>query len=289
MLARGTDALCDAHREGWALAAFTVYNLEQVVGVCRAAEATGVPTLLQAGSSSFAYAGERPLAALALATAEAARAPVGVHLDHATDETEIHRCLQAGYTSVMFDGSALPFEENVRRTRAVAALAHEHGAWVEAELAGFAGDEDRTVEPAAARSLTDPAQAERLVSETGVDALAVAIGNVHGIPSAPVVLDFERLAEIRARVDVPLVLHGASGLPDGDVRRAIAGGVAKINVNTELRRAFRGALGAVAAAPPAGDGLADYLAPAIDAVREAAEAKLRAFGAPAREAVGGAP
>ncbi|HEX7292136.1 MAG TPA: class II fructose-bisphosphate aldolase [Conexibacter sp.] len=289
MLDRGIGMLREAQRDGWALAAFSVYNLEQALGVCRAAERTGVPLLLQAGSSAFAYAGERPLAALALAVADASSARVGVHLDHATSEDEIRRCLEAGYTSVMFDGSALPFEENVRSTRAVAALAHEHGAWVEAELAGFAGDEDRTDEAAAAGgALTDPAQAERLVAETGVDALAVAIGNVHGIPSAPVVLDFERLAAIRARVDVPLVLHGASGLPDDDVRRAIAGGVAKINVNTELRRSFRGALGAIAAAPPPGDGLADYLTPAMVAVRDVAEAKLRAFGACAREAVGDA-
>lgn len=287
MLAHGVTALREAHRDGWALAAFSVYNLEQTLAVCSAAEETGVPVLVQAGSSAFAYAGLEPLAALALAAARTSSGQVGVHLDHATSEDEIDRCLELGYTSVMFDGSALPLAENVRRTRAVVERAHAAGAWVEAELAGFAGEEDETME-VAATALTDPEQAERFVAETGVDALAVAIGNVHGIPAAPVVLDFERLAQIRARVDVPLVLHGASGLPDDDVRRAIAGGVAKINVNTELRRAFRAALGEVAAAPPSGDGLPGYLAPAIAAVRDVAVAKLRAFGARGAEEAGDA-
>jgi tagatose 1,6-diphosphate aldolase GatY/KbaY len=287
MLAHGTAALHAAHRDGRALAAFSVYDLEQALAVCAAAEQTGAPVLLQAGSSAFAYAGLEPLAALALASARASSAEVGVHLDHATSEEEVARCLELGYTSVMFDGSALAFEENVRRTRAVVERAHACDAWVEAELAGFAGEEDETIE-AAAGALTDPAQAERFVAETGVDALAVAIGNVHGIPSRPVVLDFERLAQIRDRVDVPLVLHGASGLPDEDIRRAIVGGVAKINVNTELRRAFRTALGRVAASPPPGDGLPAYLQPAIDAMREVAVTKLRAFDARESEVVGDA-
>ncbi|MEN3284304.1 MAG: tagatose 1,6-diphosphate aldolase GatY/KbaY [Solirubrobacteraceae bacterium] len=278
MLIRGVHPLHDARREGRAVAAFSVYNLEQTLGVCRAAEEADVPVLLQAGSSAFRYAGTETLAALALAAAEASPAAIGVHLDHAVDDEEIDRCLQAGYTSVMFDGSGLPLAENIRRTRAVARRAHEHGAWVEAELGGSFGDEDRTVNAARAE-MTDPQQAQRFVSETGIDALAVAIGNVHGIPATPVALDFERLARIRARLDVPLVLHGASGLSDEDVQRAVAAGVAKINVNTELRRAFRAALAEVALAPPPGDALIDYLEPAIDAVRSAAGAKLRAFGA----------
>jgi fructose-bisphosphate aldolase class II/tagatose 1,6-diphosphate aldolase GatY/KbaY len=276
----GGDVLRAAHREGWALAAFSVYNLEQAHAVCEAAATEGAPILLQAGSSAFRYAGRGPLAALALAVAEASAAEVGVHLDHATELEEIRWCLARGYGSVMYDGSALPLEENVARTREVVALAHDAGAWVEAELAGFAGDEDSSSDDATAAAMTDPAVAERFVAATGVDALAVAIGNVHGIPRRPVELDLARLAEIRARVDVPLVLHGASGLPDADVQRAIALGVAKINVNTELRRAFRDALSA-REAPPAGDDIGSLLDPARAAVRAAAQAKVRAFGAAA--------
>jgi len=272
----GVEALRAAQREGWALAAFSVYNLEQAHAVCEAAAAEDAPILLQAGSSSFRYAGREPLAALALAVAETAEAAVGVHLDHATELDEIRWCLAQGYGSVMYDGSALPLEQNVERTREVVELAHASGAWVEAELAGFAGDEDASADDVTATELTDPSVAERFVAATGVDALAVAIGNVHGIPSRPVVLDFERLAAIRARVDVPLVLHGASGLPDADVQRTIGLGVAKINVNTELRRAFRDAL-LGRAEPPAGDDLGSLLDPARAAVREAARAKIRAF------------
>lgn len=280
----GVEALRAAWREGRALAAFSVYNLEQAQAVCEAAAAEDVPIVLQAGSSAFRYAGRAPLAALALAVAEASTADVAVHLDHATELDEIRWCLTRGYASVMYDGSALPLEQNVARTREAVALAHAAGAWVEAELAGFAGDEDASDEAASAAALTDPDVAARFVAQTGVDALAVAIGNVHGIPTRPVALDFERLAAIRARVDVPLVLHGASGLPDADVQRAIGLGVAKVNVNAELRRAFRDALRECAGEPAAGDDLATLLGPARDAVRTVARAKIRAFGVDAQAA-----
>ncbi len=276
----GVDAalLRRLRAEGRAVVGFSIYDLEQGIGVVRAAEAEQLPVLLQAGSSAFRYAGREPLAQLALALAREAAVPVGVHLDHATDPAEVDACLRLGYTSVMFDGSALPFGENVRLTRAVVASAHRAGAWVEAELAGIAGDEDESSE-ASAGALTDPAVAARFVAETGVDALAVAVGNVHGIPAAPVALDLERLERIAQAVGVPLVLHGASGLPDAEVQAAIALGVAKLNVNTELRRALRGALLALAADPPAGDGIAALLGGAIEATRQAARDKLLAFTA----------
>jgi ketose-bisphosphate aldolase len=178
----------------------------------------------------------------------------------------------------MFDGSALPFAENVRLTRQVVAEAHDAGTWVEAELVGYAGDEDRSVAASAPASMTDPDVAARFVERTGVDALAVAIGNVHGMAATPARLDFELLARIRAAVDVPLVLHGASGLPDDEVRAAIALGVAKINVNTELRRAY---LGAARAALSAGDDdLAGLLAAATAAVRDVAREKIAVYRGP---------
>ena len=286
-LAVGAGELAAARAEGRAVVGFSIYNLEQGIGVGRAAAAARTPVLLQAGSSAFRYAGREPLAQLALALAQASAAPIGVHLDHATELAEIEACLRAGYSSVMFDGSALPLEENVRRTRAVARAAHAAGAWVEAELAGIAGDEDES-SGAQAGALTDPEVAARFVAETGVDALAVAVGNVHGIPREPVVLDLERLAAIARLVEAPLVLHGASGLPDDDVRDAIALGVAKLNVNTELRRAFRGALLATAAQPPEGDSLPALLAGVVDATEAAAREKLRAFGLAPATAGGGA-
>lgn len=279
MLRLGAQELRAARAGGRAIVGFSIYNLEQGLGVVQAAEGERVPVLLQAGSSAFRYAGQEPLAGLALGLADSANIDVGVHLDHATELAEIKACLHAGYTSVMFDGSALPLEENVRRTVEVVQIARNTGAWVEAELAGIAGEEDRST-AATAGALTDPALAREFVAATDVDALAVAIGNVHGTPLEPVVLDLDRLARIADVVDIPLVLHGASGLPEADVRAAISLGVAKLNVNTELRTAFRAGLLATAAAPPAGDALAPVLAGAIEATRAAAQAKLRAFTRP---------
>lgn len=282
MVARGIDLLRTAQTEGCAVGAFNVYNLEQVTAVCRAGEREGAPVIVQAGSSAFRYAGAKQLAALALAAADASSSPVGVHLDHALDEDEIRACLSWGYSSVMVDGSGLAFEDNVALTRRVVLAAHAMDVWVEGELAGISGDEDRSVD-AAPGALTDPGAAAEFVERTGVDALAVAVGNVHGIGERPVDLDFQRLEAIRRQVEVPLVLHGASGLPGSQLERAIACGVCKLNVNTELRRAYRSAAVATAEDPPPGDDLTTFLAPVVAAVEEVARAKIRAF-APRRGA-----
>lgn len=231
---------------------------------------------MQVGSSAFRYAGMEPLTALGLAAARASSANVGVHLDHSTSPDEIAACLDLGYTSVMFDGSHLPVEENTRATAAIVERAHACGAWVEAELVGIAGDEDASRADAAARGFTDPAVAARFAEQTGVDALAVAIGNVHGLPATPVKLDLQRLAEIREQVSVPLVLHGASGLAADDVLGAIALGVAKINVNTELRQAVAASL---AAASPDRDDLESLLGPTREAVQAVVSEKIRLYGA----------
>ncbi len=283
MLERGTSALQDAWANGWALAAFSVYDLVQARATCDAAEAEGTPVVLQAGSSAFRGPGRAPLAALARATAESSPARVGLHLDHSTELEEIRACLQAGYSSAMFDGSALGFDDNVRLTRQVVAEAHEQGAWVEAELVGFGGDEDRSVTGSAPVSMTDPDDAARFAALTRVDALAVAIGNVHGMTAEPVHLDLDRLEAIRARVDVPLVLHGASGLADDEVRAAIALGVAKINVNAELRRAYLTAARQALAARD-DDDLAGLLATVTAAVGRAARGKIAVYGGPGRPA-----
>ena len=153
--------------------------------------------------------------------------------------------MQAGYSSVMVDGSHLPFEENIELTRAAVALAHPSGAWVEAELGAIPGDEDVSTDAAPAQAMTDPVEAAEFIARTGVDALAVAVGNVHGLTSTPVSLDLDRLAAIRDAVPVPLVLHGASGLPDQQLSGAIQRGVAKININTELRQAYLAAVASV--------------------------------------------
>jgi ketose-bisphosphate aldolase len=242
-LAAGTQMLAEARAQGRAVPGFTAYTLEGIRAIREAAERLGLPVIVQAGSSSFRGVGRESLAAAALAAARQAAVPVGVHLDHSTDREEISACIALGYTSVMIDGSHLPFEENVALTRAVVDEAHAAGVWVEAELGGLAGDEDASSDAVAA-ALTDPEEAAAFAQRTGVDALAVAIGTVHGFSATPVVVDLDRLRAIAGRVTVPLVLHGASGLPDDVLTAAVAAGVAKVNVNAELRRAYVDALAA---------------------------------------------
>lgn len=246
MLARGTSILTEARAEGSAIAGITAYTLESIRAICAAAEQTGRAVVIQAGSSSFRGVGREPLAAAALAAAAAASVPIGVHLDHATDPQEISACIALGYTSVMFDGSHLPFEENVALTRSVVKEAAAAGIWVEAELGGLTGDED-TSSNADAGELTDPDQAAEFAERTGVDALAVAVGTVHGFTSQPVHVDVPRLRRISALTSIPLVLHGASGLPDAVITAALAAGVAKVNINAELRRAHLSTLRGVLA------------------------------------------
>ena len=239
MLLHGSDALKEAAATGHALPGFVAYNLETVQGITSAAEASGRPVLIQAGSSPFKHAGRDALMRLALDAAERSTARLGVHLDHCRDLDEITACLEAGYSSVMVDGSHLPFTENIALTKEAVRRARDHGAWVEAELGALPGDEDVSTDAVAqAAAMTDPQQAGEFVSATGVDALAVAVGNVHGFTKRPVRLDLARLAAIHAVVPVPLVLHGASGLPVEELHGALARGVAKVNVNAELRRAY---------------------------------------------------
>jgi ketose-bisphosphate aldolase len=237
MLARGPALLLDARATGRAVPAFTVYTLESIRAVCDAAERTGLPVILQAGSSSYRETSRSMLAAAALAAARDASVPIGVHLDHSTDLEEIRDCLALGYTSVMVDGSHLPFAENVALTRAVVAQAHDAGVWVEAELGALAGDEDAST-GVASGELTDPAQAVEFVDRTGVDVLAAAVGTVHGFTTSPVHVDLAR-PEMNARLTgVPQALHGASGLSNADLTAAVKAGIGKVNINAELRRAW---------------------------------------------------
>jgi ketose-bisphosphate aldolase len=241
MLARGPQIVLEARAQGRAVPAFTTYTLESTRAIIDAAERTGLPVILAAGSSSFRGSSRAMLAAAAVAAASDASVPVGVHLDHSTDLDEIRACLELGYTSVMFDGSQLPFDENVALTRTVVAEAHAAGVWVEAELGGVAGDEDVST-GAVAGERTDPDQAAAFVERTGVDALAAAVGTVHGFTTAPVQVDVDRIRAISTLTGIPFVLHGASGLSGPQLAAAVAAGVAKVNVNAELRRAYFAAL-----------------------------------------------
>lgn len=237
MRASLADLLADASARGAAVGSFTAYNLETAAGVLRAAEERGRGVVLLLSPGSFRTRDGRLLAAALVALADRAAVSACVQLDHVADLAAMEDALALGVGALMADGSALSDEENAELVQAAVRLARRAGAHVEAELGRVEGDED-VAAAAAAGVLTDPEGAAEFVARTGSACLAVSIGNVHGHYAQPLRLDWERLAAIRGRVDVPLSLHGTSGLPDADVRRAIGLGVAKLNVNTELRDAY---------------------------------------------------
>jgi tagatose 1,6-diphosphate aldolase GatY/KbaY len=274
-----TIALMEAAREnGYALGAFNVYNLEGVRAVGAAAEMEHSPAIVQIHPSALRHGGI-PLVALCLAAAREASVPMAVHLDHSTSPDDIRAVLAAGVTSIMADGSGLTYADNVAFTHEMVTLTHKHKGTVEAELGRLAGTEDDlTVEEYEAR-LTNPDQAVDFLAQTGTDTLAVCIGNIHGRYRGEPRLDFDRLDAIRKAVSVPLVLHGASGLPEGMVRRAIELGVCKFNVNTELREAYLGALREHLAESP---DLLALMHTATDAMKGVVRAKLQLFGSAGR-------
>jgi len=239
----------DAQRRGYAVGAFNCENMEMVKAIIAAAEELRAPVMLQTTPSTVRYGTLQTYAAIVKAEAEKASVPVCLHLDHGSSFDLAIQAMQAGYSSVMIDGSKLPFEENIAVTKKVADAARAAGIPVEAELGKVGGKEDDL--EAEADTNTDPGQAQEFVERTGITSLAVAIGTAHGFYVGTPVLDKERLSQIRKVVDIPLVLHGASGLSDEDVRDCVSRGICKVNFATELRKAFTDACREKAAEDPA--------------------------------------
>jgi len=217
-----------------AVGAFNVENMEMAQAVIAAAEAENSPVILQTSSGTAKYAPLPVFVAMVSAMANAASVPVALHLDHA-DEALVLEALSAGYSSVMYDGSKKPFEENMLRTKEIVRAANALNIPVEAELGGIGGKED---DIEGQIDYTDPVQAAEFVKKTGVSSLAIAIGTMHGVYKTTPKLDIKRLEEINALVDIPLVLHGASGLNSEDLRNCIRAGICKINFGTDLRIAY---------------------------------------------------
>lgn len=238
--------LLRAQRDGYAVGAFNVENMEMAQAVVSAAEGMRAPVILQTTSGTLRYASPEVFAGMIGALADAAKVPVALHLDHGESRVLAERCILAGYASVMIDGSALPFEENVALTRGVAQMAAGRVP-VEAELGTVGGKEDGRE---AAAQYTDPDSAAAFVACTGVSSLAVAIGTAHGVYKGEPKLDIDLLARLRAAVPVPLVLHGTSGVPEEAVRACIRRGVCKVNYATDLRIAYSDAVRRYLAAEP---------------------------------------
>jgi fructose-bisphosphate aldolase, class II len=243
--------------------AFNVIGIEHAEAIVTGAEAADAGVILQVSENCVAYHGAfAPIGAAMLAVARAATVPVAVHLDHATSESLIAEAVGLGFGSVMYDASALPYAANVQATASIAAWCHERQVWLEAEL-GEVGGKDG-VHAAGAR--TDPEEAADFVTATGVDALAVAVGSSHAMLARTAVIDLELVGKIRAAVPVPLVLHGSSGVPDDALSAAVAAGLTKINIATQLNKVFTAAVRGCLDADPASVDPRRYLTKGREAV-----------------------
>jgi len=287
-------------KEGFAIGAFNVNNMEIIQAIVDAAAENNSPVILQASSSAIKYARINYLMKMIEAAVEEhPNVPIAIHLDHGPDFETCKKCIDAGFTSVMFDGSKYDFEENIRLTKEVVDYAHAHGVVVEAELGKLAGIEDEVNVAADEARYTDPAQAEEFVRRTGVDSLAIAIGTSHGAYKfkGEAKLRFDILKEIKERIpNTPIVLHGAStvipelvdtcnkyggnipgakGVPDEILHEASVSGVSKINVDTDLRLALTAGIRKVFAEDPSAFDPRKYLQPARDLVKETVSHKIK--------------
>jgi fructose-bisphosphate aldolase class II len=300
MLVTNKDLMVPARRSGYGIGAYNVNNLEAVLSVVEAAAEEKSPAIIAITPSAIKYAGLPYISRIVRTAAELAPVPLSLHLDHGEDFETASKCVDAGFTSVMIDGSHLNLEDNIALTKRVVNVAHPKGISVEAELGRLAGVEESTVEEKDA-ILTDPAVAKDFVERTGVDTLAVAIGTSHGAYKfkAEPKLDFERLKLISKNVSLPLVLHGASsvpawiiekaakygaslggakGIPEEHIQKAISLGIAKINIDTDLRLAWTATVREVLANSPKEFDPRKILGPAKEAMKQVVKSKMKLFG-----------
>ncbi len=245
-LVTSKEILIDAQKNRYAIGAFNANNMEIVQAIIETAEEERAPVIVQASQGAIAYAGLDMIVAMVKVLAENTFIPVVLHLDHGTDYYQNIKCLRAGFTSLMFDGSQLPFAENVALTKKVVEMAHAVNIPVEAEI-GQIGKMDSSDEPGVAREkikqfMADPEEAGKFVELTAIDSLAAAVGTIHGCQEAIARLDIPRIEKIRDLTGVPLVLHGASGANDEEVKKGIAAGICKVNIDTRIRMAFTRAI-----------------------------------------------
>ena len=300
MLVTNKDLMVPARKNCYAVGAFNVQNLESLSAIVEVATEENSPVIIAISPSTIKYAGLAYISGLVKTAAQLAQVPLTMHLDHGEDFDTAAKCVDAGFTSVMIDGSFLKFDENVALTKRVVSIVHPKGVSVEAELGKLAGVEERSVEEKEA-ILTDPKAAVEFVEKTGVDTLAVAIGTSHEAYKfkGEAKLDLERLKIISEKISIPLVLHGASsvpqwlvekatkygaalsgakGIPEDEYKKAISMGIAKINIDTDLRLAFTATVREVLTTSPKEFDPRKILGPAKEAMKEVAKSKMRLFG-----------
>ncbi|MCZ4508267.1 class II fructose-bisphosphate aldolase family protein [Streptomyces sp. ActVer] len=280
-LAAAGELVARAAASRTAVAAFNVITLEHVEAVVAGAEVADAPVILQVSENAVKFRGGRllPLAHAASAAAEHASVPAALHLDHVQSDELLRQAAGAGFSSVMYDAARLPYAENLAATRAATDWAHAQGLWIEAELGevgGKAGQPPLDAHAAGAR--TDPAEARASVADPGVDALAVAVGSTHAMTTRTAALDHDLLKRLAAALDVPLVLHGSSGVPDAELRAAVAGGITKVNVGTALNIAMTGAIRDYLTAHPEAVDSRKYLTVGRAAMAETVTRIIRVLG-----------
>ena len=266
----------------FAYPAFNTMNLETTLGIIAAAEELNTPIILETSEGAIKYAGLETLYEIIATLAVKAKVPIALHMDHGKDAEQLKRGIELGWSSVMIDHSGLSFEENVRDTKAMVEFAHAEGAWVQGEIGRMRGSEDWVSVSEAEALLTEPSEAKKFYDATGVDTLASSVGTIHGVikmsGKVQAHVDVDRIRQIHEAVpNIPLVLHGASGVPDDVIAQAITAGIAIINIDTELRIGFTKELRVFLASHPDEIDPRKFLNPAIDGVKQAAMKRLKAF------------
>lgn len=247
-LENSVNLLLAAKRGGYCVGAFNAVDYLTIEAIIRAAETHHSPVIIQTSQPIVRHFSPARFVRMVRTLADTSPAPVGLHLDHGTDETLIRECIRAGYTSVMIDASAYPFDENAARTRQVVAWAHAAGLSVEGEIGVLGGMEDDVIVDEDEALYTTPAEAIAFQAASGVDFLAVAIGTAHGFYKKAPRLDIPTLRSVASQVDFPLVVHGGTGLPFEVIRELVAAGAAKLNVSTQLKKTYSETAAAVLAA-----------------------------------------
>lgn len=272
------ELLQEADKGGYAVGAFNANNMEIVQAIIEAAQEESSPVILQASQGAVKYAGIEYIVGMVKVAAENATVPVVLHLDHGTSFEQIVQCVRYGFSSVMIDGSKYPLEENITLVKKVMEVAGGAGLSVEAELGKIGGTEDDISVDEKEALMTVPKEAAYFAEQTKVDALAIAIGTAHGPYKGIPKLDFTRLEEINKLVATPLVLHGASGVPDDAITQAIGLGICKINIDTQLRQAFVAGVKKVLEANPKEIDPRKILGPAKEQMKAVVKEKMRLFG-----------
>ncbi len=272
------NILMNAMKDGYAVPAFNIHNLETIQVVVETAFEMRSPVIFAGTPGTINYAGAEYIVAIVNAAASKYDIPMAIHLDHFEDTVEIKKHINTGFKSCMIDASRELFEDNIRITKSITQYAHLYGVTVEAELGVLGGQEDNLVVDAKNASYTNPDSAAEFIKRTGIDSLAVAIGTAHGLYKGKPILDLERLKKIREIVDIPLVLHGASDVPDELVRKAIELGINKVNIATDLKIPFSSAIKKYFKENPDESDPRKYLSPAKAAMKEIVKHKIQICG-----------